>query len=831
MISMATSIKFPDEKTMKVKDLDNLKDNLIKMIKNISKKKNLNLNELINCLGLIQGYLLIADKKKKTEYFKYFIEKDFIETYNKFINLNNDSTNLCILDSIIFLITNISNNEFIKYLYTRKFKSNFYGMELNIIEKLACLHITKNEDFLTRQINFIKSLVLKLDADSVKYFYYSDINQFPILTKSFSLYNYPEPLIRNVVKAIVLAVIRIEDKNLRQYLASFPINLYYSNLIFKLKNSILSLCEVEFGGDDIKKDYNTMHNYHDKIIESFLFLSDIIKLNIEDINFIIINCLLNEIILPLIYSIEENYRGSITTYHSLYFLCLILFTTKNELIYNIINYFLFKEEISRNIYDKLSKVKYNPIEKLVMDNINFLIINSQDADINEPKWKQISNLMKETNGIDLSIGEKNPENLYDYFKKEMNFENKKDNLKNPIFESIKKFFLCYDDSIILTLNLIIYLSIKFNKEENNENNNLDDNKQDKKEDENLNIINENNKENKKNSNIYDILNNNFFKINLEDNKSDNIFNHLYNYLNSSKNFRIATNEIILCNMQLLMNIFLEKNKNEIKYKEIFAKKFLVLIEKQIDDINGLFKKEPNINKYIFDSSLKSFEYYVKNSKKKINDLIIQSNILVNIMYIDKIENIPLPLKDGKFPYHFLKNYISKIFFINDIIYELYDKTNDTIKKNKFPLNVDTFKLSIGKIYHENELGEEYVHCKILRNNKLYLCEAILSADTLYFGEVMSGNFDDLSQIKIIKKIPLRYLDFKKTDQNCIINIYDKSIASFDKNFIEMDCLTLENTFSMNNYLNKQRFDCLILEETIFNNFIKDLKKNLYDIII
>ena len=106
-----------------------------------------------------------------------------------------------------------------------------------------------------------------MNIETLNYFYDHNINQFPILTKSLSLYNYKDPLIRNVVKNIFLAIIKIENQNLREFLISFPINLYYSNIIFQLKNSIISLCFVDFGDNDGSKAFSKLQKEHDFIID------------------------------------------------------------------------------------------------------------------------------------------------------------------------------------------------------------------------------------------------------------------------------------------------------------------------------------------------------------------------------------------------------------------------------------------------------------------------------------------------------------------------------------------------------------------------------------
>ena len=67
---------------------------------------------------------------------------------------------------------------------------------------------------------------------------------------------------------------------------------------------------------------------------------------------------------------------------------------------------------------------------------------------------------------------------------------------------------------------------------------------------------------------------------------------------------------------------------------------------------------------------------------------------------------------------------------------------------------------------------------------------------LYLGEVMSGNFTDLSRVKIFKKIPLRYLEVKNGENDIILNLADKTNKITRKNIIKMDCLNYQNRVTM-----------------------------------
>ena len=796
---MASKLEIPNEQVMQLKDLDNLLDelNLIYQSNDFSDKKVItNMN---SCFGKLKGYLLVADRKNLTDYFGRFYNLNFLDVFINFLELGIQPINFSILEMVYFFISNIQNKDFLDYLYKTKYPANIPDIpdiEINILDKLINLDPLNNDEFLDIQVNFIKSLTLnKMNVDSLHYFYNSDIGLFPILTKSFSLYNHSDPIIRNVVKNIFLSIIKIEDKNLREFLTTFPINLYFTNLIFEFKNTIIKLSLVDFNSNKIDKNYNMMRKYHDSIFDSCLYLSDLLLLKIEKINYFIINCLLNEIILPSINAIADyQNQENINTYYSLYVLSLILYTIKNEFLYNLITFLLFREKNPKPLLDKINSAKFNKIDDEIMENINNLLVKSQDADINGENWKKISKLMNKTNGIDLSNGEIDYENIYDYVKNFMNYKNEYTN--NSIFENINFFFLCNDDSIILILNLIINSCISFYK----------------------NI--------KKENNDYNILNNNFFQIDLNDHDSKNIFNRLFNFLNSSKDFRMATNELMLYNIQSFIKLFMENNNNNNGNKNVLSKMLLNLIEKQINDMQKKIEKDPSSIKYLFDSGNKAYTHYIKSIEKKISDLSTLSHILIPLIYLDKIQEIPLSLKEDRYIYDFIKNYFFKIIFINDIINDLENNPNDIIKNKGIPLVVDIFSLNIGKEYKLEELGDDCYHCKIYKNNNYIKCGIAFSLEMIYFGQIMSGNFNDLSKVKIFKKIPLRYLEMKKTDDSCVLNIFDKTNENTYKNCIKMHGLNPDNTVDIYDYCLQQVFNSQLEEKKLFNEFIDKIKKNL-----
>ena len=182
-----SSVVFPDESKMSKSKMEDINKSLLKYI-NQEKYSSKDIEKIKKRVGEIQGYLIVADKKKMPEYFDAFAEFNILDTFNSLLDKNNSEISFCILEATYFLSTNLKNEALILNMYKTKFKTKIRGQEMNIIDKIISLREdNQKEEFLTYQINFMKSLTLKIDEKNLFYFFDKDINQFPILTKSFSL--------------------------------------------------------------------------------------------------------------------------------------------------------------------------------------------------------------------------------------------------------------------------------------------------------------------------------------------------------------------------------------------------------------------------------------------------------------------------------------------------------------------------------------------------------------------------------------------------------------------------------------------------------------------
>ena len=863
---MSNKIK-KKEKTIKFDDFESL----IKQLNEINNAHNIkdNINQIKILIEKIFKIIINIDIKQYPYFFESF--KSILENIYDFIAEHKKELTLSILEEIYFLLSNLKNKDILNFLYGKKFMINKGGTQMNILDILIYIDY-KEEEILNTQVTLMKSIILKIDNETIDYFYDSNINQFAILNKSLKLYDYSESMVRATIKNILLLITKLKKNSLICYLTSFPVALYYPIIIYKFKDTISQLSNTNFNKNE--NIYEYLEEKHGELFYTILYLNDILFCNITNINFVIINCLLNEIIFPLLNIIISKKKEKISLANSLYILSLFIFYLKNEFIIDLICSFLFKEKIRKYLLDKIKQYNYKDNNINFMKDLNFLIKNSNNADINDIEWKRNADFIKRDIGLDLYTGVIEKDNNYHLFKHFLYNEenNNNEEAKNDIFEKIKEILTSKDDNIILNLSLLLNNVIRYyfnyfkNKKDYKDKENNSDNSENSEilgmnkirnseiAKNNLKILNKNNINNKtqiKKNIDFNIFNDKaafnpflltFFNISEQAiNNSPTLFEFLLILLKNEKNFRIITNEMILNSLIFLIQIFLTKKNYSLTEIDILNSKIKFVLKDEINKIKLLIEHSKKIAFYYYTTD--SYSYYKSESfETKLTDLMKLYYILIPYNYMEQNDKIPFCLKEDKTKDKIFRNHMINIFLLLDIIQninlKISNRNNNINNKNiinPYELEKDN-EYNIGNIYKKEELGNEYAFCYIgkkledFQNNvdNLKKCVFIITKYNFYLGEIINKTFKDLSKIKIFLKIPLIFLDiqFLKGKNDSFLEINNiNNINNEDKNktkFI-MNCFDSENTKKVNNYLMKMINNSIILEKSIFDTFLENIE--------
>ena len=95
---------------------------------------------------------------------------------------------------------------------------------------------SEDTELIDYYVNFIKSLVIKLDHETVNFFFNDRVKIFPLYTRALEFHNYKDQTVKTVVRTIVLSIHKINSKEMQDMLQHVPYCNYYAHLACHLRD-------------------------------------------------------------------------------------------------------------------------------------------------------------------------------------------------------------------------------------------------------------------------------------------------------------------------------------------------------------------------------------------------------------------------------------------------------------------------------------------------------------------------------------------------------------------------------------------------------------------
>ena len=221
---------------------------------------------------------------------------------------------------------------------------------INEVLSYNFIFIKHDNNFVITYINFLKMLNARLNLNTLPFLFEEEKGRFPLLDIAITFHNHPNDDVRNIVKDIILNIIKIDYKPLIKYLCGLPSISYFCFLACDLKDKIVNL------SNEIQKNKNQENNSNCEIIKilfidivnSLIHIQNIFDVNRQKINFVLINCLFYYCILPYIlynlnYDKEEIKNSGKKLKKSICIIVLIMLCRyiKNDIFLNILFTLIF----------------------------------------------------------------------------------------------------------------------------------------------------------------------------------------------------------------------------------------------------------------------------------------------------------------------------------------------------------------------------------------------------------------------------------------------------------------------------------------------------------
>lgn len=211
-----------------------------------------------------------------------------------------------ILQTLSILINSVKNDTSLYYLL-----SNNYINEIIVFP-----HDFDDDESLRDQfVSFMKSLSLRLNSQTVQFFFVEETGAFPLLSRAIDILRFSEPMVRIACQTTILNILTVSDPRSRSYALQDDLickflgevvkilNSYYFSMV-KISLEYLSLIQNETSRirpSDIQA-FTRLENSLDDITAAFedwiYFMQDIVGLKIFKIRYMTISHIMSDFVYP-----------------------------------------------------------------------------------------------------------------------------------------------------------------------------------------------------------------------------------------------------------------------------------------------------------------------------------------------------------------------------------------------------------------------------------------------------------------------------------------------------------------------------------------------------
>ena len=179
-----------------------------------------------------------------------------------------------LLQTMSILVQNIERQTTLFYLFSNNHVNTVITADLD----------WEDEEILSYYVTFMKSLALRLNAETAKFFFndrrpFSGAGaDFPLYTEAIRFFDHRDPMVRTSVRTLTLAVLKVPDSALRDFVACGP---YFVHLACHLRDLWTRQDRLARQGADV----SGCGDVSDEIDDLLLYLSDIFSLQLARVPF------------------------------------------------------------------------------------------------------------------------------------------------------------------------------------------------------------------------------------------------------------------------------------------------------------------------------------------------------------------------------------------------------------------------------------------------------------------------------------------------------------------------------------------------------------------
>ncbi|MDP2436676.1 MAG: CLEC16A/gop-1 family protein [archaeon] len=191
---------------------------------------------VIELLREMAELVIWGDQNKDSEIFEVFCEKQMLNYFLQVLEESHGDAEVAtqLLQTLYMIMENV-----------RSETTLFYILSSNRINQLIRHEFDfRNEELLAYYISLLKSISLRVNADTIQFFFNETSQDFPLYTSAIAFFRNKDPMVRIAVRTLALSLIKIPNDKVRRFIASPPVRHYFTSLAESLQQRFALLKDL-----------------------------------------------------------------------------------------------------------------------------------------------------------------------------------------------------------------------------------------------------------------------------------------------------------------------------------------------------------------------------------------------------------------------------------------------------------------------------------------------------------------------------------------------------------------------------------------------------------
>lgn len=264
-----------------------------------------NQNLVVEILRVLAEMVVYGDRKSEL-LFDYFCEKNMLQLFLEIMWSEGGcpaAVHVQILQTLSILISSVKNDTSLYYLLSNN----------HINEVMVFPHnMTEDESLCAQYVSFIKTLSLRLNDQTVQFFFIEETGAFPILTRSVEMLKEKEPMVRIAAQSAILNVYKVNEPRARQFALQQEVMLQLFQAVIQImSDQVDQLCTIcraystkSREGDDAAcvKLEQSLSDCFVALEDWLYYIQDLLSLDIEIFSTALVNYMVDSFVGPVLLS-------------------------------------------------------------------------------------------------------------------------------------------------------------------------------------------------------------------------------------------------------------------------------------------------------------------------------------------------------------------------------------------------------------------------------------------------------------------------------------------------------------------------------------------------